>query len=91
MPILAGCDLFSGRSSSHELLTYRSQVCDRLVRGVAGDYYLLSSRIRDIRHVLSQGEMDRVLDRADDKQHNTAEYQLSNLAMRLSKQETIAT
>ena len=85
---LAGCDIFSGGNSSKELLEYKSSICDRLVQTVYGDYYILASRIRDIRH-LSQGEIERVFSRADERRQDTIKYQLSIMAIRLSKQELL--
>ncbi len=86
---LSGCDMFAGGAVSPEIVEYKADICERLVQTASGNYHLLRSRIEDIRHVLSQGEMERVLARMDKQGQGTVEHQLSNLALRLSKQELL--
>ena len=84
---LARCDLFSDVTNNPELLQFMYSIRDDLVNAVSGDYYLLHSRIRDIRHLLLTTEIKRVLDRADEDRQATIKRNLSNLAVRLLHDE----
>jgi hypothetical protein len=84
---LARCDLFLNGASNPELQEFRSSIRERLVKAVRGDYFLLRSRIRDIRHLLSTSEIQRVLSRAGEDREVSIKRNLADLAVRLSKEE----
>ncbi|KAL6703217.1 hypothetical protein ACN47E_010079 [Coniothyrium glycines] len=84
---LADCGIFLGEERGTELLEYKADVCDRLVQITSGDYYILLSRIGDIRRVLSSDEVETVLNRTYERRHDAIAHNLSSLATRLSKGE----
>ncbi|KAJ9634907.1 hypothetical protein H2199_008771 [Coniosporium tulheliwenetii] len=86
---LARCDYFSDGLDSPELLECMASIRNLLVQAVGGDYYLLQSQVREIRHLSSMGEINRVLSRADNDREATIKRHLSNLVIRVSDTELL--
>ncbi|CAG7565366.1 unnamed protein product [Fusarium equiseti] len=84
---LARCEFFSDELDDPEVRECMARTRNSLVQAVSGDYYLLQSQIREIRHLWSIGEIDRVLNRAVKGRNATIERHLSNLAVRVSETE----
>ncbi|EKJ68749.1 hypothetical protein FPSE_11080 [Fusarium pseudograminearum CS3096] len=84
---LARCDFFLDELDDPEVRECMARTRNSLVQAVSGDYYLLQSQIREIRHLWSTDEIDRVLNRAVKGRNATIERHLSNLAVRVSEKE----
>ncbi|RFN52963.1 neutral amino acid permease [Fusarium flagelliforme] len=84
---LARCDVFSDELDDPEVRECMARTRNSLVQAVSGDYYLLQSQLREIRHLWSTDEIDRVLNRAVKGRNATIERHLSNLAVRVSETE----
>ncbi|KAF1918595.1 hypothetical protein BDU57DRAFT_566922 [Ampelomyces quisqualis] len=85
---LAECDFFQ-EQDSEEMEQYMIEVRDRLVQTVSGDYYILSSRVGDMRRILSRDEIEEVLGRVSGQRHNTVEANLFEVARRSSEKDLI--
>jgi hypothetical protein len=62
-------------------------VRDRLVQTVSGDYYTLSSRIGDMRRIMSRDKVEEVLRRESGQRHDTVESNLFEIAKRSSEED----
>ncbi|CAN9168897.1 unnamed protein product [Alternaria alternata] len=84
---LARCDFFADSLEDPKVRENLADIRDRLAPAVNGDYYVLQSQIDEIRHLQSKSEIERVLSRANNNREATIKRHLSNLAVKLSKEE----